>query len=107
MGNPRAVLSLHDLVRSYHPDIIFLYETLVVHKRIGEIKSILGYDCCFTIDCFGRSVGLALIGRNPFICSLLNFSQNFINVKASQLGKPCWRFTCFYGFPERQRTKYS
>lgn len=89
MGNPRAVLSLHDLVRSYHPDIIFLYETLVVHKRIGEIKSILGYDCCFTVNCIERSKGLTLIWRKPFICSLLNFSQNFINVKVSQPRKVC------------------
>ncbi|XP_031101984.1 uncharacterized protein LOC116005889 [Ipomoea triloba] len=47
--------------------------------------------------------GLALLWRNSDSVTLLGYSNNYIDVRVTITGKPDWRLTCFYGFPERSR----
>ena len=61
-------LILCDIIRAHKSDVIFLSKTLVHDQRIGEIKVKLNFDYCFSVDCFGRSDGLALFWRKPFDC---------------------------------------
>ncbi|KAL2957430.1 hypothetical protein AAZX31_18G147900, partial [Glycine max] len=103
LDNPSVILSLRDLVRSYHVDVLFLCETLVLSNQIEEIKSQLGFNSYFFVDVDGRSGGLALFWKDPFNCHLLNFSSNFINVQVHHIGHPSWRRAGFYGILERQR----
>lgn len=59
------------------------------------------------MNSIGRSGGLAILWKHPFDCEILNYSQHFINIKASQGGRPVWRLTCFYGCPESERRRES
>jgi len=72
LGNLHAVNSLYDLVWVHKLDAIFLFETLVHAKRVGEIKIKLNFDYYFFIDSCGRSGGLAFFRRKPFNCRLIN-----------------------------------
>lgn len=107
LGNPSAVSSIRDLVRAYHPNVIFLCETLVHANRIDEIRARLGFDGAFAVDRVGRSGGLALLWRHLFDCRILNFSSNFINVEVSTAGRPSWHLIGFYGYPESGRRRDS
>jgi hypothetical protein len=44
-----------------------------------SIKAKLGFDCVFTIDCVGRSGGLALLWTNEFGVTVQNFSRRHVN----------------------------
>jgi len=57
----------------------------------------------FSISSNGRSGGLALFWRNSFICTVLNYSANHINVEVNDLNKGKWQFTGYYGFLEGKR----
>jgi exonuclease III len=68
LGNPSAIPTLKDLVRTYQPDAMFLCETLVHANKITEIKNKLGFDAAFAVDRIGRSGGLALLWKNKINC---------------------------------------
>ena len=82
LGNPRAVLALKDLVWSHQPNFIFLVETLVNQNKIDAIKKSLGYNGCFSVDCDGRSGGLAFLWKNSQF-SLLSFSSHHIDMQCT------------------------
>jgi exonuclease III len=103
LGNPSAIPTLRDLVRTYQPDVLFLCETLVYANKITEIRVKLGFEATFAVDRIGRSGGLAVLWRNKLQCRILNYSQNFINVEVSSDNWSTRRFIGFYGFPEKER----
>jgi len=60
----------------------------------------LGFDNCFAVSSIGRSGGLALFWQNSFNCTVLNYSNNHINVEVNDSSRGHWQLTGFYGFPE-------
>jgi hypothetical protein len=72
-----------------------------------ELRYLLGFDSCFSVDCQGRSGGLAFLWRTPFYCSITNFSAHHINVEAEDCVNGKWRLTGFYGFPGSGRRRDS
>lgn len=42
VGNPRSVRCLRDLVKSRHPDFLFLSETLTDGNKISDLCGLLG-----------------------------------------------------------------
>ncbi|MCH80235.1 hypothetical protein A2U01_0001001 [Trifolium medium] len=107
LGNSSAVPTIRDLVRKYKVDVIFLCETLVHANKIEEIRVGLGFDAFFAVDRIGRSGGLAILWRQPFVCNLINYSTNFINMEVTHPTYPSWRLTGFYGYPENERRRDS
>lgn len=59
------------------------------------------------MDCHGRSGGLAILWRNSVNCSIIGYSQNFVNMEIIDNNKGVWRLIGFYGYPERARRKLS
>jgi hypothetical protein len=72
-----------------------------------KLRYLLGYDCCFSVNCTGRSGGLAFMWRNSFHCSITNFSSNHIDVEVEDNINGNWRLTGFYGFPGSSRRRDS
>ncbi|KAK2365796.1 hypothetical protein QL285_079253 [Trifolium repens] len=107
LGSPGAVLNLRDLARDHKPDVIFLFETLTIARRIEEIRVKLGFDSCISVDVQGRSGGLAVFWKKSSNCRLLNYSRNFINLIVEDNSRGEWRLTGFYGFPEHGRRRDS
>jgi hypothetical protein len=93
------------LVRVYKPDALFLCETLCHSNKTEELRYVLGYDCCFTVNREGRGGGLAFYWNSTFNCSVINYSQNHIDVEVVDSGHGNWRLTCYYGFPEGGRRR--
>ncbi|XP_074374021.1 uncharacterized protein LOC141714399 [Apium graveolens] len=59
------------------------------------------------VDVQGHSGGLALLWKNEGGCRIRDVSRNFIDVEVEndQIGR--WRYTGFYGCPERNRRRES
>lgn len=55
-------------------------------NKIEEFRVHLGFDSALAVDKTGRSGGLAILWRQPFDCTVLSYSSNFINVKVSSVG---------------------
>lgn len=102
LGNLSAILALKDLIRYYHPDIIFLCETLVLSHCTKDIRSQIGFDYCFSVDANGKSSDLTFFWRYPFKCHLLNYSY-FISLEINLPGSYVWQLIGYYGFPEHER----
>jgi exonuclease III len=107
LGNPRAVPTLRDLARKYRVEVIFLCETLVHANKIEETRVRLGFDASFAVDRIGRSGGLAVLWKHPFVCHIINYSTNFINLEVIHPTLPRWRLTGFYGYPNNERRRDS
>ena len=74
LGNPRAVIALKNLNKSWKPVFVFLCETLVNSNKLEEIKRVIGFSNCFCVDKDGRSGGLALLWNNTISISILSYS---------------------------------
>ncbi|GLT35041.1 hypothetical protein SLA2020_095260 [Shorea laevis] len=107
LGNPRAVRCLIELVGLKNPSIVFLCETLLDKSGMERIRRRLGFRHCFTVERVGRSGGLAMLWHNATELSLLSYSKNHIDMAIEGLGGCKWRFTGFYGHPERCNRRHS
>jgi len=88
LGSPSAILDLKYLVRHFNPDILYLSETLVHRNKIEDLRYLLGFDSCISVDGTGRGGGLALFWRHSSNCTLVDFSKNHISIEVvdSDLG---------------------
>ncbi|XP_031090882.1 uncharacterized protein LOC115995875 [Ipomoea triloba] len=107
LGNPRTVREAVDLVSKKKPDFLFLMETKVARTHAECLRVKLGFEDLFYIDSVGLSGGLALFWRRNCTARLLSFSKNHIDVEVTIANSECWRMTCYYGFPERNRRSES
>ncbi|XP_043812756.1 uncharacterized protein LOC110619075 [Manihot esculenta] len=108
VGNPRAVTAMKDLVFYYKPSILFLMETKVHGVRMNQIKNLLHYSNCFSVDSIGIGGGLSLMWNTDVQLQVSYFSSNFIDCTIGT-GSAQWCFTGFYGCPEptRRRTSWN
>lgn len=97
--------NLCTLAQRYHPDILFLSETLANSRKFESIRVILKFDACLLVDVEGRNGGIALSGNKSSKCSILNFYKNFINILVQDVVKGDWRLKCYYGYLERDRRR--
>jgi len=107
LGSPSTVPNLKYLVRTYKPDGIFLSETMAALNKIEELKYILSFDSCFTVDRICRGEGLAFLWKKSANCIITNYSQNHIDIEVVDPLCGKWRLTGFYGMPESGRRKES
>jgi hypothetical protein len=105
LGSPRTIPSLKYLVRVYKPDVLFLSETLCDSNKTEELRYLLCYDFCFTVNREGRGGGLALYWNSSFNCSITNYSQNHIDIEVVDTCHGNWRLTGYYGFPGSGRRR--
>ncbi|KEH37643.1 hypothetical protein MTR_2g043870 [Medicago truncatula] len=83
LGNPSIVPKLKYILRYHKPAALFLNETLVHSNKANEFRYMLGFDNRFVVSSIGRSGGLALFWQNSFNCTVLNYSNNHINVEVN------------------------
>ena len=63
LKNPFAIQSLHHLVKSQRPEVLFLMETKLNAEQVEWIRVKTGFRNVFTVPCHGRSGRLALLWR--------------------------------------------
>ncbi|CAH9106024.1 unnamed protein product, partial [Cuscuta epithymum] len=108
LGNPLAVQVLVDYVHSKRPNIVFLMETFSNKLKLEEVTRKVGLTSCFAVDNIGHRGGLGLLWGDGVIIQVREASSHFIDaVVQLEVGAPQWRFTGFYGCPERSRRRES
>lgn len=105
LRSPSAIPNLKKLDQQKRYGIIFFAETLSNSRKLENIRVLLKFEGCLSVDVEGRSGGLAVMWKNTGSCSVLNYSRNFVNIIVNDSEKGDWRLTCYYGFPERSRRK--
>jgi exonuclease III len=91
----------------YKPDVLFLCETLSTAAKLEELRNVLGFDSCFSVNRQGRGGGLSFMWRSSFNCSITSFSANHVDVEVVDNIIGNWRLTGFYGFPDNGRRRES
>lgn len=107
LGKPRSVRCLRDLVKSRHPDFLFLSETMVQSNKIKDLSEQMGFASSYAVERVGQGGGLAIMWRRNVICTVISASSNFIDLEFYERNATNWRLTCFYGFSERHKRKDS
>ena len=107
LGNLRAVLALHNLVKTQGPKILFLMETKLDVRRMELVRITLRFQHCFTVPSLGRCGGLALLWNDEVGLTIQNYSINHIDAHVRSQGELQWRFTGFYGHPVAHRRRES
>ena len=107
LGNLRAVLALHNLVKSQGPKILFLMETKLDVRKMEFMRIKLRFKYCFTVPSLGRSGGLVLLWNDDIQVTIHNYSINHIDATVCLQGVLQWRFTGFYGNPITHRRRES
>jgi hypothetical protein len=86
LGLDAAVGELWDLIRSYNPGVVFLYKTKMKDRALDKIKWSMGFSNGATVDCRGRSGGLALLWCDGIDFSIRPWSQYYIDTKITVEG---------------------
>lgn len=108
LGNPRAIRSLKDLVRSFSPRLLFLMETKLSEKRVLRLRNLLGFSGGLAVDRVGLGGGLALFWKDEWDVTLQSFSSGHIDVRIKGWMEAAdIYFTGFYGHPMAAKRKYS
>lgn len=103
-----TVQVLLDLVQSKRPLVLFLMETKMNSQGMEAIRVKLDYDNVFVVNSVGFSGGLGLFWKNEVELFITSFCSNFIDSTVVLNNPPhIWRFTGFYGCPERSRRRVS
>lgn len=107
LGQSRTVRFLKEINQQIKPSFIFLSETLAKKNKVVAICKALNYAGCQVVDADGRGGGLALFWKNEGGCQIREVHKHFIDfeVENDQIGR--WRYTGFYGCPERGRRRES
>lgn len=93
MGHPAAIQFLRELIRVQRP-------------HVPHSNKIDDDHCAFTVNCSGRSRGLCLLWNSTSNCVISSYSQKHVDAIILE-DEGNWRFTGFYGFPERSRRRLS
>lgn len=87
--------------------LVFLYETLAHHNKVEEVRKVVGYNGCFSINRIGRSGGVTILWKNSLDCVITSYSKNHINMEVKDEKRGNWRINEFYGMPKRADRKNS
>ncbi|KAA3476719.1 reverse transcriptase [Gossypium australe] len=78
-----------------------LLETKLNVRRMEKVRRRCGFFNGIDVPAKGSRGGLSLRWNGGHLINLKSFSKNRIDVEVQEEeGKPCWRFTGFYGDPE-------
>jgi hypothetical protein len=105
LGSPSAIPDLKYLVRHFNPNLLYLSEKLVHRNKIEELRYVLGFDSCFSVDRIGRSGGLAFFWRTSLNCQLIDYSNNHITIEIIDANLGPWKLTGYYGYPNGGRRR--
>jgi hypothetical protein len=78
---------------------------MTTSNKIDELKYVLSFDYCFSVDRIGRGGGLAFLWKKSINCNITNYSTNHIDIEVIDAIKGKWRLTGFYGMPEGGKAK--
>lgn len=78
-------------------------ETEVGVIIVDYVKNQIGFSHSFVADSDGIKGGLVLLWKKDILVQILGHSPNFIDalLQIADVGR--WRFTGFFGLPERSR----
>uniref|UniRef100_A0A803PHA9 Reverse transcriptase domain-containing protein n=1 Tax=Cannabis sativa TaxID=3483 RepID=A0A803PHA9_CANSA len=105
LGNPWAIQFIKDLVIQKQPKVVFLCETLSKSDVIEKVRLAIGFQGVFSVDCRGKSGGVALFWKDTDEVSLLGYGENFIDVVVTGNEGIQWRLIGLYGEPNRSLRK--
>jgi len=80
---------------------------MTTSNKIDELKYMLVFDYCFSVDRTGRGGGLACLWKKNLNCTITNYSQNHIDMEIDDSLRGKWRLTGFYGMPGRRRQSWN
>ncbi|XP_074352985.1 uncharacterized protein LOC141692145 [Apium graveolens] len=107
LAQPRAVRFLKEIIQQLRPNLVFLSETLVKKEKIEKICKDIGFADYCAVDAQGHGGGLALFWKTEGGVTVRDVCHNYIDFEVvnEQIGR--WRYTGYYGFPERGRRRES
>ncbi|KAK3200122.1 hypothetical protein Dsin_023537 [Dipteronia sinensis] len=72
-----------------------------------KLRVQLGYSSKLVVNSIGKSCGLCIFWDEIIDVTLLTYSHEHIDVTIKEKGRQHWRFTGFYGHPERSQRHHS
>lgn len=106
LGSPSAFHELRRLIATHSPDIIFISESKMTSSKCNRWRYQLGFNGQFVVDAEGKSGGLILLWKDTIEVLVSSFSRGHIDCLICWEGRQ-WRFTGFYGHPDRNLRKWS
>jgi hypothetical protein len=93
------------MVKNKKPNLVFLMETKIRNnKKMEKIRSKLGFENMFVMDCVGKNGSLVLFWKKEAEVEIQHFSQRHINAKVCfPLDEPPWKFIGFYEQPDASK----
>ncbi|XP_074322934.1 uncharacterized protein LOC141659900 [Apium graveolens] len=76
---------------------------LMAGPGVEKVRKKLNFAGCFAIDVQGHGGGLALIWKNEGAVQIINSCNNFIDFEVNNEQTGRWRYTGYYGIPDRTR----
>ncbi|KAK2665103.1 hypothetical protein Ddye_003677 [Dipteronia dyeriana] len=101
LGSPRAFNTLLTHKQETNVEIMFLMETRCDQNKMELWRVKLGYTGKIVVSTVRKSGGLYLFWDKRVDLFLLSFSMGHIDVRIQGANNGKWRFTGFYGNPDK------
>lgn len=101
LGQPEAVQELCSLIELHRPCVVFLSETRLFDDRVDGLVRMLGLAGGYGVGSHGRGGGLALLWNQEVDVKLESYNKSHIDVTVTLSPVVQWRFTGFYGEPNK------
>lgn len=103
LGNQHIVRILGEVLKTHKSDLVFLSETLSVSNKIEDISSMFGFTNYFSVDRQEIRGGIAVLWKHTMACEVVDSSSHIDILILENNSRSC-PLTCYYGFPERERS---
>ena len=108
LGTPRLVNALHEIVRQWDPNFVFLSETKLKKKAMERAKRKVGFVYGLVVPKLDKSGGLAMLWKENINLEIMGYAGNFIDAIVTEANSSLkWRITGFYGHQEAHKRKES
>lgn len=84
MGNPRTFRALRHIIRSHHPQLVFLMETKLRGNKGDKLRRDLQFECGLVVPSEGQSGGLMLLWQSGTDVVIRSYSKGHIDAMVQE-----------------------
>lgn len=107
MGSPRTFPPLRNLIKRFHPHVLFLSETKSNWAKMDVIRRKIQFKGIHVVNNVGYSGVLTLPWTEDVNVKLVGSSKFFIDVVINPNSQNSWRFTGCFGDPDPSQRVHS
>ena len=96
--------ALRVLIRTHHPEVLFLYETKACESHMQKVCDCVGFSEKLIVEATGKAEGICMGWSNALNIEVLEFNSHIIAITIHD-NQCIWSLIGFYGPPYKTKRR--